>query len=173
MRGPAPKPTKLKIAAGNPGKRPINGEEPQPEEASGRAPDWLSDDAKKIWFQIAGPMTRSGLATAVDQYSLGRYCGLLAQWIRAYQESEKAGTSQYTVKNKQGKITGTKEFPASAFVRRVGPQLTALEREFGMTPASRTRIRLERDNRVKDNPNEAIESFLARRPNTMTGGAGA
>ncbi|MCL5994484.1 MAG: hypothetical protein M1546_00320, partial [Chloroflexi bacterium] len=28
-RGPAPKPTALKVLAGNPGKRPLNGSEPQ------------------------------------------------------------------------------------------------------------------------------------------------
>lgn len=163
MPGPAPKPTALKIAGGNAGKRPLNTEEPKPEPAGGSPPEWLGDDAKKIWFQIAGPMTRCGLATSVDQFALGRYCALLARWIRAVQEAEKAKAPAFTVKNRRGDIVGTKEFPAVAELRRLGPQLTALEREFGLTPASRTRIRIERGARVDEDPDSAIESFQAQR----------
>ena len=47
MAGRKPKPTRLKIIQGNPGKRPLNKNEPQPERRLMRAPSHLSEEAKK------------------------------------------------------------------------------------------------------------------------------
>ena len=48
LRGPPPKPTKLRLLEGNPSKRPINGREPQP---IGRPekPDFISGAAAEEW----------------------------------------------------------------------------------------------------------------------------
>src|SRR5690349_12618000 len=101
-RGPAPKPTALKLAAGNPGKRPLNTEEPKPEASAGEPPAWMSGDAREIWFRLAGPMTKCGLVTRVDELALARYCTLLAMWIKATEKVQKAKSSAYTIKNRNG-----------------------------------------------------------------------
>src|SRR5688572_21911457 len=49
MRGRKPKPTWLKIMTGNPGKRPLNDAEPQPEGLLGEPPEWLTDAQKAAW----------------------------------------------------------------------------------------------------------------------------
>ncbi len=46
MRGRKPKPTRLKIIDGNPGKRPIRGDEPQPPKGQPSCPAHLSPTAK-------------------------------------------------------------------------------------------------------------------------------
>lgn len=165
-RGPPPKPTALKLAAGNPGRRKLNvQDEPKPEPGAGAPPDWLGDDARAIWFQLAPPMTRSGLATTVDERTLGRYCVLLALWIRASKACQKAQSQAYPTKNRKGQITGHRELPAFAELRRLGPQLLQLEREFGLTPAARTRIRLERDAAVAKgaDPETSADQFFSFR----------
>ena len=45
-RGRKPKPTALKVLEGNPGKRPLNENEPKPENKAPRCPSWLEQEAK-------------------------------------------------------------------------------------------------------------------------------
>ena len=47
ITGPKPKPTAIKILEGNPGKRPLNLNEPKPLQIAPECPDWLLDEAKK------------------------------------------------------------------------------------------------------------------------------
>ena len=47
--GPKPKPTKLKLLEGNPGRRPINDKEPKPKERLPQCPTHLSEEAKREW----------------------------------------------------------------------------------------------------------------------------
>lgn len=159
-RGPAPKPTLLKIASGNPGRRPINTREPRPESAAGTPPEWLGDGAKKLWFRIAGPMVRCGLATAVDEHALARYCSLLHLWIRALAGVEKARATSYSIKSRKGHIVGHRELAHFSDLRRLGPQLTQLEREFGLTPSARTRIQLAREDRMDRDGDGAVDAFF-------------
>ncbi len=46
-RGRKPKPTALKVLEGNPGKRPLNLNEPKPEKKAPKCPSWLEPEAKK------------------------------------------------------------------------------------------------------------------------------
>lgn len=50
-RGPAPKPTALRVLHGDRKDR-INDAEPQPAEGEVTAPEELSDDARAIWDQL-------------------------------------------------------------------------------------------------------------------------
>lgn len=160
LRGPAPKPTALKIAAGNPGKRPLNTAEPVPPAGIAEPPDWLGDEARKIWFQLVPRLVRSGLARSLDDVALARYCSTLAEWIRAKAFLEKHGPT-YTVKNKAGHVIRAVEFPQTREFRLLQPALMQLEREFGLTPAARTRIRLEQEDAAKGDVNELKRNFFA------------
>ena len=44
-RGRKPKPTALKVLEGNPGKRPLNENEPKPERKAPECPSWLEPEA--------------------------------------------------------------------------------------------------------------------------------
>ena len=46
-RGRKPKPTHLKVLAGNPGKRPLPKNEPKPKPIAPRCPQWLDPIARK------------------------------------------------------------------------------------------------------------------------------
>ncbi len=73
-RGPAPKPTRMKVLAGNPGKRPLNRREPQPKPGLPRCPAQLSEEAKREWKRISKELDRLGLLTVLDRAALSAYC---------------------------------------------------------------------------------------------------
>ncbi len=49
MRGRKPVPTYLKVIRGNPGKRPLNENEPVPDGALADPPEWMSESQKAGW----------------------------------------------------------------------------------------------------------------------------
>lgn len=73
------KPTKLKLLAGNPGKRPI---EPEPEfqDADLAPPIWLSDEALPHWQQLVTALHINGMYNAANREVLAIYCDLLAEY---------------------------------------------------------------------------------------------
>ena len=60
MRGRKPKPTALKVLEGNPGKRPLNKKEPQPEKKAPAARHGWSRKAKKEWKRMAKTLEAMG-----------------------------------------------------------------------------------------------------------------
>lgn len=80
-RGPPKKPTTLKIAAGNPGKRPLNPREPKPKTDEPPMPLWLSERAQAEWRRIVPELLAIGLLARIDQAALASYC-------QAYAEAE-------------------------------------------------------------------------------------
>jgi phage terminase small subunit len=70
MNGRKPKPTHLKLVTGNPGRRPLNDCEPQPEIALPPVPPELCDDAKLEWDRVSFELHRAGLLTKVDRAAL-------------------------------------------------------------------------------------------------------
>lgn len=65
-RGRKPKPTAIKVLEGNPGKRPLNANEPKPEKKSPKCPSWLEPEAKKEWRRMAKVLERLGVLTEID-----------------------------------------------------------------------------------------------------------
>lgn len=73
------KPTAVKTAAGNPGKRALNKQEPDPEYLRDlAAPADLPDGAKAIWREVVPMLARNRLATQADIRILRKLC--IAEW---------------------------------------------------------------------------------------------
>jgi phage terminase small subunit len=66
VRGRKPKPTHLKVLSGNPGRRPLPESEPKPQPVAPPCPDWLPEEARAKWDELAPELERLGLLTAVD-----------------------------------------------------------------------------------------------------------
>ena len=62
--GPKPQPTNLKIIRGNPGKRDLNSNEPQPDMVMPDPPDTLSDEARAQWDVVAPQLHTMGYSVA-------------------------------------------------------------------------------------------------------------
>jgi P27 family predicted phage terminase small subunit len=134
-RGRKPTPTKLKNLRGNPGKRAVNEDEPIVPEGIPDPPEGLSEKARKQWQRIAPVLGKMGVLHVTDFIALGLLCDALADWFEAAQHLEKEGM---TIKNKDDvpKISPWHRIKIDADNR-----IRSWASEFGLTPASRTKIR--------------------------------
>jgi len=143
-RGPRPKPSKLKMLAGNPGKRPLNKLEPKPDLINQiSAPDCLDEDSAKIWDKIATQLHNIKVLTVIDTNALIRYCQLYSQWLQLQKILEEKGlTYEVNKENKNGDkfVCYIRERPEIKLCLRLNAEITRLEKEFGLTPSSRTDI---------------------------------
>lgn len=144
-RGPQPKPSALKKLLGNPGKRVLNDNEPIPPDGAIVAPDYLHPAGKPYWDQLAPVLAAMRVLTVADVHVLAR---LVNHYVR-YKELHTflmkkgpAGTT-YTVKDSKGKVQRVAEFPQAWEFRQLQSAIMLHERELGLTPASRTRLRVE------------------------------
>lgn len=146
-RGPLPKPTSLKAAAGNPGKRRLNDAEPLPPSGEVSPPAWMSGEALKIWAQMAPIAITMQTLTIADVLTFARYCESFARYIelKRFLMSKGASGTTYAVKGSDGKsVRYVAELPQAAEYRRLHEILIKLEEHFGFTPAARSRIQVEK-----------------------------
>ena len=130
------KPTNLKQLEGNPGKRPLNTDEPQPDPIAPTCPSWLSETAKQEWARVAPELERLGLLTELDRAGLAGYCASYAEWCHAQEILQREG---WTYKNSRGQI---RPRPEAIISRHALDQMRKLGALFGMTPSDRGRMEL-------------------------------
>jgi P27 family predicted phage terminase small subunit len=138
-RGPAPKPTAIKKAEGNPGKRKLNTQEPQPVPGAPECPDHLDAVAKKEWNRLSGILVAMKLLTEADYIALGNLCQAYSTMIDAQKHLNKGGI---LFKTPNGYI---QQNPLLGIIRAQMNIVNGLVREFGLTPSSRTRITIEKE----------------------------
>ena len=137
MRGRKPIPTRLKVLSGNPGKRPLNDREPTPMSGGPECPDWLDDEAKAEWLRVSAELQAMGLLSTADRSALAVYCTAWSRWVNAEAQVRKFGA---IVKSPE------KGFPMKSPYLSIADQAMETMRklmvEFGLTPSSRSRIRV-------------------------------
>ena len=145
MRGPSPKPTIIRKLEGNPSKRPLNDREPIPPDGVPDCPDHLNEEARAEWFRTAQVLQTMGLLSKADRAALGCYCTAYSRWVQAERDVAKFGT---VVKSPS---TG---FPLKSPYLTVADQSIETMRkfmvEFGLTPSSRSRIKVPNNHEAKD-----------------------
>ena len=134
IRGPIPKPTVVEIMEGRPGHRPINSREPQPRVSVPRCPDHLDERAKKEWKRQIPILRRMRVLTEADGMSLANLCQTWSTLVQAQQKLTEMG---FLYKSPSGYIM---QSPLLPIVNQCVDTITKLSREFGLTPASRSRI---------------------------------
>src|SRR5262245_28250904 len=133
-RGSAPKPTILKVLAGNPGKRPLNANEPKPTAGKPKCPAWLDAEAKRKWRELVPELDRIGLLTVVDGDALAVYCEAWSCFRRAC-ESLTVNGDTFTTDN--GYLMPRPEVAIRNAARDTLKKFAAL---FGLDPSSRSRL---------------------------------
>jgi P27 family predicted phage terminase small subunit len=131
--GRKPIPTHLKVVRGNPGKRPLNENEPTPE-GPAEMPEYLSPAAREHWPIVAKQLEDAGVLTSIDVHALALYCEAFARWRNALAEVARSGPVYTTP---QGFAM---QSPHLSIANKAQEQMTKLLIEFGMTPSSRTRV---------------------------------
>lgn len=137
-RGKRPTPTYLKIVANNPGRRPLNTAEPQPQGDLKTAPLWLTEQQRENWaYAIAE--APPGLLKRLDS-------ALLTIWVIAEdlhrQASEKLAQTGMLVKAPH---TGLPiQSPYMPIINKQASIMIKAAAELGFTPSSRTQISSDR-----------------------------
>ena len=90
-RGPKAEPTALKMAKGNPGRRPLNSREPIPPGDLPEPPDWIKGEAREHWFGVAKGLAELQLLTAIDGPAFAAYCTTWARWREAERDIDAHG----------------------------------------------------------------------------------
>ena len=133
-RGRKPVPSALKELHGNPGKRPLNENEPKPLKKAPACPKWLEPEAKKEWKRLAKQMEAIGILTEVDMGAFASYCQAYARWKEAEEFLTQHGTIVRTPSGYWQQV------PQVSIAQTYNKIMTKLATEFGLTPSSRSRI---------------------------------
>lgn len=96
VAGRKPKPTAVKKATGNPGKRPLPKAEPEFAagdglKAPGRWPKGKDGHERAEWKRIVPELQRTGVAKAVHQGALEKICELYAASVVLYERQDFTG----------------------------------------------------------------------------------
>jgi P27 family predicted phage terminase small subunit len=145
MRGRPPKPTHLRLVTGNPGKRPINADEPKPAAKLPQPPAELGDDAKREWRRMAAELHTLGLLTNLDRATLAAYCQSYGRWLvaeraLARQAARDPVMQALMVRTKKGNVI---QNPLVGTANKAMADVVRYAAEFGMTPSARSRIKAE------------------------------
>lgn len=136
-RGPAPKPTHLKVLHGDDKKNPqrINADEPQP---SGDAePSFeLSSDAREVWDRLAPDMQAKGVLSSWDADLFGELCEAIVK-LRVKRKAANRG-------GKPGGANPMRDYQ-TAF-----DMVIKLASRFGMTPSDRSKLEVDRGEESSD-----------------------
>ena len=148
-RGPAAKPTNLRVLHGDRKDR-INTHEPQPREALPVSPGRMSAAAELIWEYTLEELTGMRTVTAADRDALVCYCEAVATHRRA---SELLARSDILIKALHGDRYIRN--PLLAVQRDAAHTIRQFAQEFGLTPSARSSIR------VGQRPVEDVERLLS------------
>lgn len=166
-RGFPPKPTAIRIAEGMRGHRPLPTAEPQYQSGVPERPAGLSPASRKVWDQMVTEMGPTGVLRKVDGLSLAELCDDIALL-----QELKAGLRKLQGEiAKQAKATG-KKLPGNTItvlvrgsegrrilrsIRETSAAILAMRREFGLTPASNSRVEAKpSDGLVMDEMEKAL-----------------
>ena len=142
-RGPAPTPTAILAARGSWRAAARKGE-PKPKIGTPVCPRWLSDEARKIWRRLVPLLVPSGVLTVVDGGALARYCDTWVRWHKATEALDKDGD---VLVRRDGSMEAS---PYVAIYRNLSDMLSRHESQFGLTPAARARLVVEKAEQTQD-----------------------
>jgi P27 family predicted phage terminase small subunit len=138
MRGRKPTPSVLRFLRNNPGKRPMNKNEPQPDPMPVSVPEELDKElARAEWKRTIIPAIERGQITSGDRAHAIAHCCLWEQWRSQSAEADKhphivaVGPNKHPIPN-----------PARGMANKTLMMLTKIDAELGLTPSSRSRVNL-------------------------------
>ncbi|WP_380177808.1 phage terminase small subunit P27 family [Kalamiella sp. sgz302252] len=164
MSGPPKTPSHLVLVRGNPSKRPVNQNEPKPEKGVPNTPKHL-DKMGKYWFQqIAQELDGIGVLTQLDGKALELLIEAYTEYRRHCETLDREGytyaiySEEEPDEGKERAIKFIKAHPAAAMKADVWKRIRAMLSEFGMTPASRSKVNAGGPDKV-----DPLEEFLKAR----------
>jgi len=141
-KGRKPLPSHLKLVKGNPGRRPLNENEPLPDLSIPTPPAHLSDEAKVEWGRVVEQLFRLGLISEIDRAAFAAYCQAYGRWIQAERAIAKMAekdllTHALMIRTTNGNAI---QNPLVGTANVAMMEMMRFASEFGMTPSARSRI---------------------------------
>jgi P27 family predicted phage terminase small subunit len=136
-RGRKPKPSALKKLEGNPGHRVINKKEPKPTSVIPSCPNHLTGTARQEWARVTKELHALGVIARVDRAALAVYCTAYKDYVDAENIIKEQGA---VIMSDKG---GMYQNPWMGIKKRSMDQMVKFASEFGMTPSSRSRVKVE------------------------------
>ncbi|MCP3800334.1 phage terminase small subunit P27 family [Allokutzneria sp. A3M-2-11 16] len=134
-RGPASKPTALRVLHGDRPDR-INTDEPVPPPATIQPPDWLSADARAVWDRLAPGLIAKGVLTVWDCDAFTVLVEALARYKNA---TALVNGSHLLVQGAGGLVKN----PALQIQAEAERTFLAYAARFGLTPSDRQAVKAE------------------------------
>lgn len=137
-RGRKPKPTAVKTLQGETRKERLNAREPRPKSAV-KKPRGMSRGGRRFWDDHAPELERLSILTGVDTPALRLAAEHYALAVQAAKELHETGL---TVDGADGT---PKKNPVAQVFKDNALAFKSFAVEFGMTPSSRTRLKMPED----------------------------
>jgi P27 family predicted phage terminase small subunit len=142
--GRRPTPTYLKLLRGNPGKRKISKNEPQPAQPATcpEPPSFLDAYAVEEWRRVAREAFALRLLTALDLAPMAAYCSSFSRWRATVEALAQAAERDeewhgLLVCDDKGNLKANPLVRASSLASR---DMLRFASEFGFSPAARVRL---------------------------------
>lgn len=134
-------PTELKILKGTLEKSRVLKDEMKPSTIKNLPypPEWLGDIAKKEWYVITKELHKLGMLTDLDLSILALYCNEIQTYIEC-NEILKNKSRVQLFKNPDGSLKYASQSSFQKIANDCLSKALKIATEFGLTPASRTRI---------------------------------
>jgi P27 family predicted phage terminase small subunit len=117
------------------------------------APKALSDEAAKEWNRVVKLLAAAGLVAKLDRSALALYCQAWSDYWAAKEIIENEGWSAV------GSTGNVIEHPAARCMRAAWDQCMRAAREFGLTPAARSSIKLGGGNKEESGNDDEAAFF--------------
>jgi P27 family predicted phage terminase small subunit len=134
MRGRKPQPTAIKMLNGNPGRRPLNENEPTPERGRPEAPEHLTGEARAEWDRVCDQLDGMGLLTTADRQVIALLCQSWAVYVEALKQVTEYGL---IVKGPGG---APQQNNYLGIANTAFQQVKGCLVELGLTPSARSRV---------------------------------
>lgn len=147
-RGPAPDPTVVRLLKGNPGRRPLNKDEPVPPAGIAKPPQWLKGRSHQVWELLAPILARMKVLSSADAHALALLCDAYAEYLDARDVVRKDGATYESRHFQMDEAGHTVEKvmirprPEVAMAQDAWKRVRQMMQEFGLTPSSRSRIEI-------------------------------
>lgn len=136
--GRKPKPAALKLVEGRGEGRDSGGRKVKPPPLFKRlppeAPAFLDGEARALWERVVPELARLELVKPIDAEALAAYC---LTWQRLVEAQKIISDEGLLATNSQGRV----RHPAVAVVEAASKDLRSWASEFGLTPASESKLK--------------------------------
>lgn len=114
-------------------------------------PPWLDGRAAEEWDRRVPQLVQAGLISSADQVPFGIFCQSYSQMLLCLDAIKETG---YTTETATGAMI---QHPLVSILHKARSDLIKLAREFGMTPAARSGMKIGDVPLAADDPLESLE----------------